>query len=183
VTAHRATNVDNPDRLRQLVRLVHDLAEAIGPVTFPVHPRTRRALERAGQWQELAAEEVILTDPVPYTIMIDLVAGSKLVVTDSGGLQEEPAWLGVPVVVLHRSTPRWEGLRTRIAILTGLDADRALTAAIELTCPQTQHRIRPRRHHRPRSGQHRGLGVARSGVSGRIPRCLPGSAHPVPGRR
>jgi UDP-N-acetylglucosamine 2-epimerase (non-hydrolysing) len=141
VTAHRATNVDDPGRLTQLVKLVHDLAEAIGPVTFPVHPRTRQALERAGQWHDLAADDVILTDPVPYTIMIDLVAGSKLVVTDSGGLQEEAAWLGVPVVVLRRSTPRWEGVRSRIAILTGLDADRALKAAIELTCPQTQRRV------------------------------------------
>ena len=66
---------------------------------------------------------------------------SKLVVTDSGGLQEEAAWLGVPVVVLRRSTPRWEGVRTGIAILTGLDADRALKAAIELTSPPSQRRI------------------------------------------
>lgn len=141
LTAHRATNVDDPDRLRQLVRLVHDLADAIGPVTFPVHPRTRQALQRAGQWHHLAADGVTLTGPAPYTTMIELVARSKLVVTDSGGLQEEAAWLGVPVVVLRRSTPRWEGVHSRIAILTGLDADRALAAAIELTCPQTQRRV------------------------------------------
>jgi UDP-N-acetylglucosamine 2-epimerase (non-hydrolysing) len=141
LTAHRATNVEDPARLRQLETLVHDLASSIGPVTFPVHPRTRHALERAGHWHDLATDGVTLTDPLPYTTMIDLVAGSKLVVTDSGGLQEEAAWLGVPVVVLRRSTPRWEGVHSRIAILTGLDADRALKAAIELTCPETQRRV------------------------------------------
>ncbi|MBV9164492.1 MAG: UDP-N-acetylglucosamine 2-epimerase (non-hydrolyzing) [Pseudonocardiales bacterium] len=141
VTAHRATNVEDPGRLMQLVTLIHDLAGAIGPVTFPVHPRTRHALERAGQWHNLATDGVALTDPMPYTTMIDLVARSKLVVTDSGGLQEEAAWLGVPVVVLRRSTPRWEGVRSRIAILTGLDADRALKAAIELTYPEAQRRV------------------------------------------
>jgi UDP-N-acetylglucosamine 2-epimerase (non-hydrolysing) len=141
LTAHRVTNVEDPGRLRQLVTLIHALAGSVGPVTFPVHPRTRHALERAGQWHDLATDHVILTDPLPYTTMIDLVAGSKLVVTDSGGLQEEAAWLGVPVVVLRRSTPRWEGVRSRIAILTGLDADRALKAAIELTGPETQRRV------------------------------------------
>jgi UDP-N-acetylglucosamine 2-epimerase (non-hydrolysing) len=141
VTAHRATNVEDPDRLMQLVRLVHELAAAIGPVTFPVHPRTRQALEQAGHWHDLATNDVSLTDPLPYTAMIDVVAASILVVTDSGGLQEEAAWLGVPVVVLRRSTPRWEGVRDGIAILTGLDADRALKAATELTYPETQHRI------------------------------------------
>jgi UDP-N-acetylglucosamine 2-epimerase (non-hydrolysing) len=141
VTAHRATNVEDTDRLMQLVRLIHDLAGAIGPVTFPVHPRTRQALERAGHWHDLATNDVTLTNPLPYTVMIDVVAASKLVVTDSGGLQEEAAWLGVPVVVLRRSTPRWEGVRDGIAILTGLDADRALKAAIELTSPPSQCRI------------------------------------------
>lgn len=141
VTAHRATNVDDPARLDQLVTLVRDLATGVGPVTFPVHPRTRQALERAGQWDRLGAAGVTLTDPVPYSTMVGLVAGAKVVVTDSGGLQEEAAWLGVPVVVLRRSTPRWEGVHDGTAILTGLDAPRALKAAIDLAAPDVQRRV------------------------------------------
>jgi UDP-N-acetylglucosamine 2-epimerase (non-hydrolysing) len=141
VTAHRATNVDDPARLDQLVTLVSDLAASVGPVTFPVHPRTRLALERAGSWERLDTTGVTLTGPVPYPTMIDLVARSTVVVTDSGGLQEEAAWLGVPVVVLRRSTPRWEGVRDGSSVLTGLDAPRALRAAIDLAAPDAQRRV------------------------------------------
>jgi UDP-N-acetylglucosamine 2-epimerase (non-hydrolysing) len=140
LTAHRATNVDDPARLAQLVALVHGLAAAVGPVVFPVHPRTRRALEAAGRWADLDVPGVTTTGPVPYSAMLDLVAGSAVVVTDSGGLQEEASWLGVPVVVLRRSTPRWEGVHDGSAVLTGLDADRALKAALDLTTPEAQRR-------------------------------------------
>ena len=62
-------------------------------------------------------------------------------VTDSGGLQEEAAWLGVPCVVLRTSTPRWEGVDSGIADLTGLDPDRALAAATAFNDPDTQTRV------------------------------------------
>jgi UDP-N-acetylglucosamine 2-epimerase (non-hydrolysing) len=138
VTAHRASNVDNPERLEHLVRLVGDLASSIGPVTFPLHPRTRAALVRNGLLDRLAGPYVRLTDPLPYQDMIRHVARAKVVVTDSGGLQEEAAWLGVPVVVLRRSTPRWEGIHAGIAVLTGMDAPRAVKAAVEFTAADAQ---------------------------------------------
>lgn len=138
VTAHRATNVDNPERLAHLVRLVGELAASIGPVTFPLHPRTRNALVRQGILDRLTGPYVRLTDPLPYHEMIRHVARAKVVVTDSGGLQEEAAWLGVPVVVLRRSTPRWEGIHAGIAVLTGMDAPRAIKAALELTAADAQ---------------------------------------------
>lgn len=138
VTAHRASNVDNPERLEHLVRLVGDLAASIGPVTFPLHPRTRDALVRQGSLDRLAGPYVRLTDPLPYQDMIRHVARAKVVVTDSGGLQEEAAWLGVPVVVLRRSTPRWEGIHAGIAVLTGMDAPRAIKAAVEATAADAQ---------------------------------------------
>ncbi|MBA3907021.1 MAG: UDP-N-acetylglucosamine 2-epimerase (non-hydrolyzing) [Pseudonocardiales bacterium] len=141
LTAHRPTNVDDPQRLEQLVALVHDLADAVGPVTFPVHPRTRQALHRAELWQRLAGPGVTVVEPVPYSTMVGMVAAARVVVTDSGGLQEEASWLGVPVVVLRRSTPRWESVRNGSAILTGLDAPHALKAAIELTAPEVQQRV------------------------------------------
>jgi UDP-N-acetylglucosamine 2-epimerase (non-hydrolysing) len=141
LTAHRPTSVDDPVRLEQLVTLVGELAACVGPVTFPVHPRTRDALHRAGAWSRLAGPGVTLTGPVPYTEMINLVAGSAVVVTDSGGLQEEASWLGVPVVVLRRSTPRWESVHAGTAVLAGLDASRVVKAAMDLTTSEAQLRV------------------------------------------
>jgi UDP-N-acetylglucosamine 2-epimerase (non-hydrolysing) len=140
LTAHRATNVDDPARLAELVSLVGELAACLGRVVFPVHPRTRDALHRAGAWARLDVPGVQLTGPLPYRDMIGQLARAAVVVTDSGGLQEEAAWLGVPVVVLRRSTPRWEGVRAGTAVLTGLDASRAVKAAMELTTPAALRR-------------------------------------------
>jgi UDP-N-acetylglucosamine 2-epimerase (non-hydrolysing) len=64
-----------------------------------------------------------------------------VVVTDSGGLQEEASWLGVPVVVLRRSTPRWESVAAGTSVLTGMDAERALAAVLELVAPDAQARV------------------------------------------
>jgi UDP-N-acetylglucosamine 2-epimerase (non-hydrolysing) len=121
VTAHRAGNVDNVERLRRLVELVLQLAEEFGAVTFPVHPRTRARLLDSGDWSRLQKSAVRLFSPLPFDGMVELVATSRVVVSDSGGLQEEAAWLGVPVVILRPSTPRWEGVACGISVLAGLD--------------------------------------------------------------
>lgn len=142
LTAHRSTNVDDPHRLFQLARTAQDLAAALAPVTFPVHPRTRARLVAAALLDRLACTPGLeLTEPLPYRDMLTLIAGSKVVVTDSGGLQEEASWLGVPTVVLRRSTPRWEGVKCGAAVLTGLDPARAVTAAVRLASPAEQERV------------------------------------------
>jgi UDP-N-acetylglucosamine 2-epimerase (non-hydrolysing) len=139
VTAHRATNVDDPDRLRRLIDVVARLAD-IGPVRFPVHPRTGARLREHGLAERLAGVPgVTCEDPLPYDELLRELATSRVVVTDSGGLQEEASFLGVPVVVLRRSTPRWEGVETGTAVLTGIgsdeEADRAVAAAHRLSQP------------------------------------------------
>ncbi|GIF14234.1 non-hydrolyzing UDP-N-acetylglucosamine 2-epimerase [Actinoplanes teichomyceticus] len=141
VTAHRAANVDDPARLARLVRVVGRLA-AIGPVRFPVHPRTRARLTEHGLLDRLAAlPGVLCQDPLGYDDLLHVLAHSRVVVTDSGGLQEEAAYLGVPVVVLRRSTPRWEGVEAGAAVLTGIGSDdeagRAVEAAHRLSAPQS----------------------------------------------
>ena len=73
--------------------------------------------------------------------MLAAIAAARVVVTDSGGLQEEAAWLGVPCVVLRTSTPRWEGVESGIAALTGLDPDRAMAAAVAFNDPDAQARV------------------------------------------
>jgi UDP-N-acetylglucosamine 2-epimerase (non-hydrolysing) len=134
LTAHRATNVDDPARLAELVTVVRDLATRPGGVLFPVHPRTRGRLEAAGAWSLLERTAgLALADPLPYTEMLTRIASCRVVVTDSGGLQEEASYLGVPVVVMRTTTPRWEGVRSGAAVLAGLDATRVLAAVDALT--------------------------------------------------
>lgn len=141
VTAHRATNVDDPERLGRLVRLVGELASQYGPVVFPVHPRTRARLVEANLFGELENEAIDLRPPIPYGEMLELLASSRLIVTDSGGVQEEASYLGVPVIVLRRSTPRWEAVVQGSARLVGLDVSSALQAAALFCDPAEQERV------------------------------------------
>lgn len=99
LTLHRAENVDDPGRLR---RIVAGLALDV-PVIFPVHPRTRAAMSRAGV---VAPDSVRMIDPVGYLEMVALEKHALLVATDSGGLQKEAYLSGVPCVTL-RSETEW----------------------------------------------------------------------------
>ena len=126
VTAHRPTNVDDPVRLRRLVAVVRGLADTLGAVTFPLHPRTARRLDETGLAADLAHPGVAVVPPLDYDSLLATLASVRLAVTDSGGIQEEAAYLGVPVVVLRSSTPRWEGVEAGTTTLAGLaDEDAA----------------------------------------------------------
>jgi UDP-N-acetylglucosamine 2-epimerase (non-hydrolysing) len=144
VTAHRPTNVDDPVRLARLVSIVRCLAERVGPVTFPLHPRTAARLAAAGLTGRLEHPGVTVTGPVDYDTLLGRLGSAQLVVTDSGGIQEEAAYLGVPVVVLRSSTPRWEGVEAGTTSLVSLAhdaaAERLLAAAEEHTTPDGQLR-------------------------------------------
>ena len=142
LTAHRATNVDDPVRLQELATIVRGLAERPGGVLFPVHPRTRDRLRVAGLWDELfTLPGARLVDPLPYTSMLRALSACAVAVTDSGGLQEEASYLGVPVVVMRSTTPRWEGVETGAAVLCGLDAVRVLATVDRLTEPEELARV------------------------------------------
>jgi UDP-N-acetylglucosamine 2-epimerase (non-hydrolysing) len=144
VTAHRPTNVDDPARLGRLVAVVRRLADEVGPVTFPVHPRTARRLEETGLAAGLVHPGVTVTAPLDYDTLLATLAAARLAVTDSGGIQEEAAYLGVPVVVLRASTPRWEGVEAGTTTLAGLADDdaaaRVLEAALAHASPEGQAR-------------------------------------------
>ena len=100
-TAHRAGNVDDPDRLRALVALLRGVD---GPVVLPLHPRTRARLETTGLLGEL--DGVVLAPPLGYLEFTALLVGARAVLTDSGGVQKEAYLAGVPCVTL-RSTTEW----------------------------------------------------------------------------
>jgi UDP-GlcNAc3NAcA epimerase len=133
LTAHRAGNVDDPLRLRALVRILEELPK---PVIFPVHPRTRARLDEGGLWEELGAiEGVQLTEPLGYVEFGSLVRGARAVVTDSGGVQKEAYLAGVPCVTLRSSTEWVETVDGGWNTLTDLDVDRVLMT-LERPLPQ-----------------------------------------------
>jgi UDP-N-acetylglucosamine 2-epimerase (non-hydrolysing) len=141
-TAHRATNVDSDDGLAAIALTVARLAHDVGPVTFPVHPRTDARLRATGARAVLSAMPgVTLTAPLRYRAMLEAIASARVVVTDSGGLQEEASWFGVPVVVLRQSTPRWDGVLLGTTVLAGLDASRAVDAARAFSSLAEQTRV------------------------------------------
>jgi UDP-N-acetylglucosamine 2-epimerase len=123
VTAHRAGNVDDRDRLGRLVGLLEALPQ---PVVFPVHPRTRARLEAAGLLDRL--DGVTLVPPLGYLDFLELARHAGAILTDSGGVQKEAYLLGVPCVTLRPSTEWVETVDSGWNVLVDLDADRALAA-------------------------------------------------------
>jgi UDP-N-acetylglucosamine 2-epimerase (non-hydrolysing) len=103
VTLHRPANVDDPKTLRGLLDALGELS-AERQILFPVHPRTRGRIQ-ALAWEPPGAQLVLL-DPVAYPDMLALVLGSDLVITDSGGLQEETSYLGIPCLTVRPNTER-----------------------------------------------------------------------------
>jgi len=103
VTLHRPGNVDDPATLAQICDGLSALARE-RPVVFPVHPRTRQRLAEPALAKKLAG--VRLVDPVPYLEMLSLTDSAALVVTDSGGVQEETTFLGVPCLTVRPNTER-----------------------------------------------------------------------------
>jgi UDP-N-acetylglucosamine 2-epimerase (non-hydrolysing)/UDP-GlcNAc3NAcA epimerase len=130
VTAHRAGNVDDPERLRALVALLRAVP---GPVVLPLHPRTRARLEAAGLLDELTAA-VTLTPPLGPLAFTSLLVRARAVLTDSGGVQKEAYLAGVPCVTLRDTTEWVETVSHGWNVLVDLDADAAL-AALERAVP------------------------------------------------
>ncbi len=131
-TAHRASNVDDPDRLSELATIVEHLTRHFDHVTFPMHPRTRARAEAFGLTDRFA-RHCDVVEPLGYRALLDVLRMSTIVVTDSGGLQEEAAWFKVPAVVMRATTPRPEGIDAQLATLCGVDHKRVMTAATQLT--------------------------------------------------
>jgi UDP-N-acetylglucosamine 2-epimerase len=129
-TAHRAGNVDDPERLRALVEL---LLAVPGDVILPLHPRTRARLEAARLLDRLAAGVELLA-PQGYLDFTSLLVHARAVLTDSGGVQKEAYLAGVPCVTLRDSTEWTETVDAGWNVLVDLDRDAAL-AALERTPP------------------------------------------------
>ena len=106
ITLHRPSNVDNPSVLKMLCEKLVSIAEGI-QLCFPVHPRTRKQLERNHLLSTLTkSNQIKLTEPLNYIRFMNLVLNSRLAITDSGGLQEETTYLGIPCLTMRPNTER-----------------------------------------------------------------------------
>jgi len=101
VTLHRPSNVDDSARLQSILKSVLEMNEQL-EVVFPVHPRTRQRIEEFG----INIEKLRLLEPLPYIEFLSLQRHAVVVVTDSGGIQEETTYLGVPCLTLRSNTER-----------------------------------------------------------------------------
>jgi UDP-N-acetylglucosamine 2-epimerase (non-hydrolysing) len=104
VTMHRPSNVDNEFNLKELITLLNRLSMTT-KILFPVHPRTKKNLEKFDLGFTLNSD-LIITDPLGYLDFIWLISNAQLILTDSGGIQEESTFLGVQCVTIRRTTER-----------------------------------------------------------------------------
>ena len=131
VTLHRPSNVDQAETLRPLLQGVARVAERT-KVVFPMHPRTRKNVEAFGLGGLL--ERVTVTEPMGYLEFVGLVARAQFVLTDSGGIQEETTYLGVPCLTLRHNTERPVTCEEGTNVLVGNDLglmERLLAEAVE----------------------------------------------------
>jgi len=106
VTLHRPSNVDTREALTPLVDGLLEVSRRV-PLVFAVHPRTRKKLDEFGLMARLSAGSAIrVVDPLGYIQFMNLVTGARLVITDSGGVQEETTYLGIPCLTLRENTER-----------------------------------------------------------------------------
>ena len=106
VTLHRPSNVDDPSVLKTLCSSLQEISEKV-PLVFPVHPRTRKKLEEMGSLSAMAASDRLrMPEPMHYVRFMSLVFNCRFVITDSGGIQEETSYLGIPCLTVRENTER-----------------------------------------------------------------------------
>ncbi|MCH9675079.1 MAG: UDP-N-acetylglucosamine 2-epimerase (non-hydrolyzing) [Gammaproteobacteria bacterium] len=126
VTLHRPSNVDDPDSLRGLVDMVASMSESL-PVVFPVHPRTQAKMSEEGLDSKVGAlADVHMCGPLGYLDFLHCTENAKVVVTDSGGIQEETTVLGVPCITCRENTERPITVSEGTNTLVGVDRELTL---------------------------------------------------------
>lgn len=131
LTLHRPSNVDDPRTLRSLLTSILALSERI-PIVFPAHPRTRARIEELKLPLALDDESLAMVPPLGYLEMLGLMRAAKLVLTDSGGIQEETTALGVPCITLRENTERPVTVSEGTNTLVGRNPERILGVANEI---------------------------------------------------
>ena len=124
-TIHRAENVDDPERLMNIVSALEEISREICPVVLPLHPRTKKMLAGAG-WE---AQAVSVLPPVSYLEMLVLESRARFILTDSGGVQKEAYFFQRPCITMRDETEWTETLENQCNVLAGADRLRIVAAA------------------------------------------------------
>jgi UDP-N-acetylglucosamine 2-epimerase (non-hydrolysing) len=138
MTLHRPANVDDPAKLQFLLRAIEQIQSRI-PIVFPVHPRTRKSLEACA----VALPNLLLCPPLGYLEFMKLVEGARLVLTDSGGIQEETTYLGIPCLTLRRNTERPSTVEQGTNLLVGDDPEQIVSTAVQVLSESPKERRIP----------------------------------------
>lgn len=131
VTMHRPSNVDVPEILTRLIETLHQISRDL-PLVFAMHPRTRKNIEQFGLAHLLDSPGFIVLPPQGYLEVVGLMAGAKIVMTDSGGMQEETTALGVPCLTMRENTERPITVEQGTNTMVGVDAQAILDGAAEV---------------------------------------------------
>jgi UDP-GlcNAc3NAcA epimerase len=124
-TVHRAENTDVPDRLRQILSAFEQLDK---PVIFPVHPRTRKKIADLSGWQDPCFKNIRCIDPVSFLDMVQLEKHAACILTDSGGVQKEAYFYGVPCITLRDETEWVETVAAGWNQVVGADKDKIISS-------------------------------------------------------
>jgi len=131
VTLHRPSNVDSLDALAEALAVLRDVAARL-PLVWPVHPRAAANIERFGFAPMLASARITMLEPQGYLEMLGLLANARLVLTDSGGIQEESTALSVPCLTMRENTERPITVTEGTNTLVGRDRARAVECVDEI---------------------------------------------------
>lgn len=130
-TLHRPSNVDDGSTFTGLIEALADVSEHL-PIIFPVHPRTRAKIDEFGLGDKIDDSNIRLIEPLGYLDFMRLYSGARLVLTDSGGLQEETTVLGIPCLTLRENTERPVTIELGTNILVGTDPDKIRSSANDI---------------------------------------------------
>ncbi|HLF19235.1 MAG TPA: UDP-N-acetylglucosamine 2-epimerase, partial [Bacteroidota bacterium] len=123
VTLHRPSSVDERENLETIFAILRQLADAT-TIVFPVHPRTKKMIQEHGvETNKKMSGNMKLLDPLGYLEFLDLMQQAQLVLTDSGGIQEETTYLGIPCLTLRKNTERPVTVEVGTNQLCDLDED------------------------------------------------------------
>ena len=132
LTLHRPSNVDEKEAFSRILDALEQIGSRI-PLVFPLHPRTKNRAEQFGLTERLESiPNIVLTGPAGYLDFVALMAESKLVLTDSGGLQEETTALGIPCLTLRENTERPITVTEGTNTIVGNDTQTILDAAFDI---------------------------------------------------
>lgn len=131
LTLHRPSNVDNQEIFSGIVSSLIAIAEKL-PIIFPAHPRTRSRIEEFGLSESISRSNIKLVEPLGYLDFMRLYSGAKMVLTDSGGLQEETTVLGIPCLTLRKNTERPVTIEMGTNVLVGTDSNKIKQAAFDI---------------------------------------------------